>query len=153
MATVRSGGNGRNELLDNVVAELSSPDSYMAVAHRANHEVPMPSVQELRDIVEQLRTVLFPGYFGPADLRPETVTYYVGATLDRVSRQLAEQVKRGFCFACAYDYDKDCRECEKRARSLADRFLSRLPEVRNMLALDVQAAFEGDPAARQPGEG
>ncbi len=152
MANGKNGTNGNSDLLDQVVAELSSPDSYLAVSHRANHEVPMPSVQDLHDIVEQLRTVLFPGFFGPADLRPETVRYFVGATLDSVSRQLAEQIKRGFCFACANEYDLECRECEKRARRLSERFLRRLPAVRELLASDVKAAFEGDPAAQHPGE-
>jgi len=152
MANGKNGSNGNSELLDRVVEELAAPDSFLAVAHKANHEVPMPSVQELHDIVEQLRSVLFPGYYGPADLRPETVRYYVGATLDRVSRQLAEQIKRGYCFACAYEFDKDCKECEKRARRLSERFLKRLPAVRELLASDVRAAFEGDPAAKHPGE-
>jgi len=64
-------------------------------------------------------------------------------------------VSRGFCFACD-NGDLDCRygdeECYARAASATRQFLERLPEVRRMLATDVQAAYEGDPAATSPDE-
>jgi serine O-acetyltransferase len=109
---------------------------------------PLPSRDAVIEIVEALRTVLFPGYFGPSDLTDENLTFHIGSTLDRIRRDLREQLKRGICF--------DCREpdgcCDARADLATKRFLARLPAVREMLATDVQAAYDGDPAARNPDE-
>jgi serine O-acetyltransferase len=109
---------------------------------------PLPSRDAVIGVVEALRTVLFPGYFGPADLTDENLTFHIGSTLDRIRRDLREQLKRGICF--------DCRErdgcCDARADLATQRFLAKLPSVRQMLATDVQAAYDGDPAARNPDE-
>jgi serine O-acetyltransferase len=142
----------RGKLLNGVVDELSSPESYMAVLHRGNHDMPMPSVDALDEVLDLLKSILFPGYFGPSELRPETMRYHIGYNLDRVASLLWEQVKRGFCYACAYDGLLDCRDCDDRAQALTAEFLSRLPQIRRMLSTDVDAAFEGDPAAQRKGE-
>jgi serine O-acetyltransferase len=109
---------------------------------------PLPSRDAVIDIVEALRSVLFPGYFGPSDLTPENAAFHMGSTLDRIGRDLREQIKRGFCFACR----ERVEECEARTQSAAQRFFEQLPAVRRLLATDVQAAYEGDPAATSPDE-
>jgi len=109
---------------------------------------PLPSRDKVADIVETLRTVLFPGYFGPSELSAENALFHIGNTLYEIRRDLHEQIKRGICFACC---DRD-PVCEERAESATASFLARLPEVRRLLATDVQAAYEGDPAARSPDE-
>ncbi len=109
---------------------------------------PLPSRDAVVNIVEALRTVLFPGYFGTAELTADNMTFHVGSTLDWIRRGLREQIKRGFCFAC----DDHREECDGRAESATRQFLARLPAVRELLATDVQAAYEGDPAATSPDE-
>ncbi|HPW54486.1 MAG TPA: hypothetical protein PLP31_01980 [Thermoanaerobaculaceae bacterium] len=111
----------------------------------------LPSRDAIVAMVEDLRTVLFPGYFGPSDLTDETMRFAVGHTLERVRRVLQEQIKRGLCFACNH-HPNQCPECEDRALTLSERFLARLPKVRRLLATDVLAAYEGDPAATSPDE-
>ncbi len=140
-------------VIQRVTAALCSPASYEQVSHRDRHDVPMPSAAALGEIVGLLQSVLFPGYFGPADLQPATMPFYVGSALDRAARLLAEQIERGLCFACAEGEEGDrCLRCAGQARETADLFLLRLPEVRRLLATDVAAAYEGDPAATSPGE-
>jgi len=109
---------------------------------------PLPSRDDVTGIVEALRTVLFPGYFGPSDLTEENLAFHIGSTLDRVRRDLREQLKRGICFDCS---ERDGL-CNPRADSATQRFLDRLPVVRQVLATDVQAAYDGDPAATNPDE-
>jgi serine O-acetyltransferase len=138
--------------LDQVAERLCDPESYKGVYHRPLHDQPMPSVQALEGIIQDLRAVLFPGYYGNSEVTPETMRYHVGATLDRVRRTLADQIRRGHCFFCELTDRLNCQECEDRARSLTDRFLSALPKVRGLLATDVEAAYIGDPAAKSPGE-
>jgi len=141
------------DVIRRVVEELCAPQSYQVVAHRGNHDIPMPSVQVLEEIVESLRSVLFPGYFGHSELRVETMPYYVGSTLDHVARQLAEQIRRGISFLA----DSDAMDADKqlpldRAQEITARFLQTLPKIRHLLSTDVRAAFDGDPAAHSHGE-
>jgi serine O-acetyltransferase len=110
----------------------------------------LPSRDELINMVEELRSVLFPGYFGTSEVTAENMPFYVGATLDKVLRTLQEQVKRGYCFDC--DRDAPNPDCEDRALRTTRTFMNRLPEVRRLLSTDVQAAYEGDPAATSPDE-
>jgi serine O-acetyltransferase len=111
----------------------------------------LPSRDALSEIVEELRSVLFPGYFGKADLTDESVRFHVGSTLDGVLVSMQEQIKRGMCFVCEQE-EPNCPICEQDARRITRSFLERLPEVRRLLAGDVQAAYEGDPAATCPDE-
>lgn len=120
----------------------------------------LPSRDALVEIVELLRGVLFPGYFGVSDLTRDSMRFHVGATLDRAVRMLREQIKRGLCFEaclnaaeCGQCADPgDCSSCVEQADGMTRAFLAELPEVRRLLASDVQAAYEGDPAARSPDE-
>ncbi len=107
----------------------------------------LPNRQVLIETVEALRSVLFPGYFGTTELSDESVQYHVGATLDQVYRNLREQIQRGRCFACTRESADGCEICADEVEDLAGRFIARLPEIRRLLATDVQAAYEGDPAA------
>jgi serine O-acetyltransferase len=110
----------------------------------------LPSRNRLVEIVESLRAVLFPGYFGVSELNDETMCFHVGATLDRVARALREQVIRGLSFRgseTAAGLDP-----EAVAVDVTRKFIGRLPEVRRLLARDVIAAWEGDPAATSPDE-
>ncbi|MBN1771220.1 MAG: serine acetyltransferase [Deltaproteobacteria bacterium] len=111
----------------------------------------LPSGEVVVRVVDLLRSVLFPGYFGVSEVTAHNRCYHVGATLDRVQKTLQEQIWRGLCFAC--DRSQDCcTDCEVRARDVTRSFLARLPEVRRLLATDVRAGFEGDPAATSPDE-
>jgi serine O-acetyltransferase len=118
---------------------------------RGNCRRALPSRDTLIEIVEALRSVLFPGYFGMSDLGPESMRFYVGASLDRVCSSLEDQIKRGLCFMCDID-PYCCVDVEHRARQVTREFISRLPAVRHLLATDVHAAFSGDPAAKSPDE-
>ncbi|OIP30973.1 MAG: serine acetyltransferase [Deltaproteobacteria bacterium CG2_30_63_29] len=105
----------------------------------------LPNRELIIDMVESLRSVLFPTFFSDWDLSHESLHFYVGATLDKVLHTLQEQVKRALCFAG----DKDPRlrhDCDERAATITSAFLAKLPGLRELLISDVEAAFEGDPA-------
>ncbi|MBN2797936.1 MAG: serine acetyltransferase [Deltaproteobacteria bacterium] len=121
------------------------PERHPACPHR------LPSRELLVQVAEDLRTVLFPSYFGTPDLTAESMPFHLGATLDRVSRVLREQIERGIAYGCTADRPTIHR-CRTDSVRITQAFLERLPEVKRMLALDVLAAFEGDPAAVTPDE-
>ncbi|MBN2430714.1 MAG: serine acetyltransferase [Acidobacteria bacterium] len=107
---------------------------------------PRPAPETVIEVVEQLRALLFPGFFnGSDDLTSETVLYYVGATLERIIRPLKEQIQRGLCFVC--NVCDPATRCEGHARQVTKEFLYRLPAVQRMLNLDAEAAYLGDPAS------
>jgi serine O-acetyltransferase len=110
----------------------------------------LPSRSGCHNIMQQLRSILFPGYFHLSEFSDEGIGFHVGAILDLISINLREQVKRGFCFGCV-DRGTE-RACGARAETITRKFLERLPDVMQLLGEDVQAAYEGDPAAKSPGE-
>ena len=114
-------------------------------------EQALPSRQTIGEIIESLRAVLFPGYFGFSELKAESLRFHVGSALDHIRRDLQEQIKRGLCFSC--EEGPECLPfCDQKARELTGEFLRILPKVQRLLALDVQAAYKGDPAAANPDE-
>jgi len=124
------------------LADASSTWTDMPLGRRE-----FPSRTALAALVEELRALLFPGFFGAAELKAETLRYHLGARMDRVAHGLADQIQRGLMAS-----DATCTDCTERAQALAHAFLARLPEVRRLLATDIQAGFEGDPAATSPEE-
>jgi len=141
-----------DEGLARLVTELSTVSNGISPAmRRAHHDQPLPSRDVVIEIVEALRSVLFPGYFGYPDLKVHSVLYHVGATLDRIQHPLQEQVRRGLCFTCMEE-TLCCPVCDDRAQVITRTFLERLPPLQKILATDVRAAFEGDPAASSPDE-
>ena len=144
--------NGTPTALDKVVEQLCRPESYDNVYHKSLNDQPMPSVEDLELVVEKLKSVIFPGFFGNPEITPSSMPYHMGATLEGVFRLLSEQIKRGHCFFCQKQDSADCGICEGRAREITTEFLQSLPELRRMLSTDVIGAYEGDPAAKSPGE-
>jgi len=111
----------------------------------------LPSREAVIQVVEELRSVLFPGYFGTSDLREENLHYFIGATLEKACRALEEQVRRAVAFTDRHDYHA-CGHCAEAARRAVEAFLGRLTEVRRLCASDVEAAYEGDPALKSRDE-
>ncbi len=132
---------------NSVVEQLCKPESYQSVVHFGRHDAPMPSAEVLAETMELLRAILFPGYFMDSDIKPENITYYTGAKLDKVLVLLSEQIKRGYCFSCENLAEQECPICSVKPTEAVYQFIQALPKIRRLLALDAKAAYEGDPAA------
>lgn len=108
----------------------------------------LPNREEIIGITRALLTLMYPGYVGRQDLTPENLRYHVGNVLSDVQKRLTDQVHLCISFA-----DELCGQatpdgaCRKRATALTAAFLGRLPAIRALLVEDVQAAYDGDPAA------
>jgi len=80
------------------------------------------------------------------------VTYYVGDLIDRLHDRLTEQIARALRHEASKQPDgrpkTDCDDFEAQGQAKAMAFLEKLPELRHILALDVQAAYDGDPACK-----
>jgi serine O-acetyltransferase len=143
-----------DDVLSDVVERLHAQrDTLATPLRRTFRGHPLPSRSEILDAVELLRSVIFPGYFGNRDVTEDSLVYHMGATLHRASLIMIDEVHRGLCFACEKDADaRTPSKCLSRAKRITADFLTRLPELRRLLALDAVAAYEGDPAAPGPSE-
>jgi serine O-acetyltransferase len=130
--------------LDRIVAELrtSRGRSRQSDSHRAVFE--MPSREALREIIDGLFAALFPTHFGLSDLTDEGIDYFVGHTLDATLRSLQQQVSRELKFSSVFSEEERAQQSFHMTRE----FASRLPRVRALLESDIQAAYQGDPAAK-----
>ncbi len=144
-------GRREQQRLSSVVDSLCALEGGLIGPVRRGHGQPLPSRNTIVKIVEDIRSLLFPGYFGISEMDTGSMRYHVGSTLDRVQREMQEQIKRGVCFVCEKD-PEECTTCEDRSLTMIRTFVERLPEVQRLLATDVRAAYEGDPAATSPDE-
>jgi serine O-acetyltransferase len=122
----------------------------LAPEHAAPYR-PLPSSTAVAGLMEQLRGVLFPGYFLTAELDSEATYHSTGAALHESTRELERQIARALCFV-SEDHGRGCTACPQEAQRIADQLVGRLPEVQQRLLGDVRAAYDGDPAASGPEE-
>ncbi len=130
------------DLVGSLVASCNRDDCFNNIGPD-----PIPSKDAIIQIVNQLQRLLYPGYFVSMRLDPANVQYYIGqetATLfDALSLQIALCIRH----ECTRN-NLPCTHCDERGREEAIAFIKELPDIRVLLAKDVRAAFEGDPAAK-----
>jgi serine O-acetyltransferase len=111
----------------------------------------LPSRDAVINLIKQLRELLFPGYFGRQHLAVGTLDYYVGEMVLAIQGQLREQVENAIRHQATRG-GSPCPECGASAERIVQDFLAGIPRLRAVLATDVQAAFDGDPAASNTDE-
>lgn len=113
----------------------------------------LPSQQRIVDILHTLRSILFPGYYEREPVDETALLYLTGERVAWVRKALAEEIHKSVCHECRLRglCDQLAGGVEK-ARDIANDLLSALPEIRARLRLDVQAALDGDPAAKSEAE-
>ena len=115
----------------------------------------LPSRSEIAALLDDLVTILFPGYFNQEQLDDLTARWFVGERCARVLRGLERTIGRALCDNPRPGSDgKPCSDAEvnRRAHNLSIELIARIPQIRAVLDQDVQAALMGDPAARSPSE-
>ncbi|WP_395023911.1 serine O-acetyltransferase EpsC [Comamonas odontotermitis] len=132
--------------IDEVSAALAQARQQWRQAHQRTQEPggrEFPSRDALAQVVAQLKGVLFPMRLGPHDLLQESENYYVAHTLDAALHGLQAQIALELRYG-----RRDLAEAASQAHGLTHQFALALPGIRHLLDTDVQAAYEGDPAAR-----
>lgn len=138
-----------NKAFDKVVEEI-------AEVYRSHSEIcfnctdrHFPSRGAIIGIIKDLRRVLFPRYFGEdgaISMRPE---YFIGSELTTLNTALRAQVREALLFDQPIWIGNELNE---RVDQIVSTFLTKLPEIQRVLLTDVQAAFDGDPAAQSKEE-
>jgi serine O-acetyltransferase len=108
----------------------------------------LPSREAIVEILESVLDLMYPGYFGRRDLSEENLSAHVAQSVARLAPKLEREMEHCLCYGREReDTQLAAGACAPRAHELAEIFLSRLPQIRGLLIRDVQAAFDGDPAA------
>jgi len=140
--------------LNQAVSKLSAQESLKGLFRQHRDGDPLPSGDKLKDIIDLSRSILFPGYFGRSSFTSQTLEFHIGVRTERLHKMLTEQILAGLCFT-------DCDEKEtpeqidtrkKKAAEISLKVIEQFPEIRRVLATDITAAYNGDPAAKSKAE-
>jgi serine O-acetyltransferase len=115
----------------------------------------LPSRREVIGVLERLSWLLFPGFNGPRAIDPGELKAHTRSLLSEIAGPLFHQIAGALRYAEAAEpitFGEHCPDCDERAREVVDSFLENLPTLRATLSLDVQAAYDGDPAAHHTDE-
>ncbi len=130
----------------NALTEALSPCSGCPVAN-TERDVNLPGTAAVIDVLERLLAVLYPGCHGQAPVLHDNCHHQLKEALSKIAVELFDQSHRAFEYACQRAKCITCDDCRAKARTAVMAFLDGLPAIRDMLQEDIQAAYEGDPAA------
>ena len=130
------------KIIDEIVATYDEISKINHLSTRA-----LPSRENVHKIIEGLKEILYPGYFGRRNLTRDNIRVHIGDRIYQIYRMLAEQIYLAVLHECRRTTG-ECPHCEEQAATMAMDLLRRIPRIRRLLAIDVQAAYDGDPAAR-----
>ena len=140
----------RTKILEEIQknVELLSTTGLEAYKYIPLHQKPSPSVTALREIMNLLRKVIFPGFFGTEqEAQTDSIQYYTGVYREQAYDLLQEQIYNGLCFEV-----ERCCDSKDRASEIAIAFINKVPHIKYLLSTDVKAILDGDPAAKSPSE-
>jgi len=107
----------------------------------------LPNRSVIIDIVRDLKSIVFPGYFSTDTSATVFPEYYVGHRLNDLYDRLKNQIEIALLY-----HGEEPEEAAAHADRTACGFFEQLPEIQRLLLTDVQAGFDGDPAAKSKEE-
>ena len=130
-----------DELVNDIIAtyEGDSGANFIDVTN-------LPVREKILDVLDSIMEVLFPGYTGKRVVTKDNVKFIIGDLLLIIRSELSAQIELALSHMCRINKCEGC-DCAKKASEATEHLLNQLPAIRKMLKLDVQAAFDGDPAA------
>ena len=139
------------ELTDRIVETYTEIGTINHLGH-----CPLPRYEDVVAMTLDLKDIIYPGYRRREGLHIGNITYHVGDLVDGLHDQLTEQIARALRHDMRTSDDDPCAaadvDFEAEGQKLAISFLNRVPELRESLATDVQAAYDGDPACKNVDE-
>jgi serine O-acetyltransferase len=105
----------------------------------------LPSKTAIGSISCELLRLIFPGFFDERSIHSSQLKVEIATLMDSVLERLEEEIYKSLEYAPPQNLEK--KDISPRAHSMTLDFLSNLPQVRDLLQTDIEAAFQGDPAA------
>ena len=140
-----------NEILLKNVALLSKMTE-QEVSMMPAIDAPLPSVEQVKQIVSLVKNIIFPDYFNKRQSDETIRSYYIGVHMQELSRLLRKEIAHGLQFCKDCEAIKTKQQIYEEAERLTLEFIDALPEIKRLLYTDVQAMFDSDPAAPNYGE-
>ena len=132
--------------LQNLVDEImQSYQTFGGMDHIEGKD--LPSKKVVIEVLDDLFSVLFPGYLGKEGITKANITYFLGNTLTSIYTRLTNEVEKSLKYICRKITECPHDVCLKRAQVVVKELLEKIPEIRSLLSGDIEAAFSGDPAA------
>lgn len=124
-------------------------ETYGKLSPKLQHigTTPLPDKAAVIDIVDDILQVIYPGYFGAKHVDGSTIAPHTENLVGSIAGRLTEEIYRSIRPSCQASGDP-CGHCRGVARQRALALLDAIPELRRRLADDVQAGYDGDPAAK-----
>lgn len=146
----------RKEELPQLTEEIVRTYQEIGTINHLGH-CPLPSYDVVVSVIEDLKEVIYPGFRRRQGLHQGNIVYHVGHLIDNLHDNLTTQIARALQHEARVENSLDCEDAETvdfeaMGQAVAIDFLQRLPTIRRVLATDVQAAFEGDPACKNVDE-
>jgi serine O-acetyltransferase len=107
----------------------------------------LPSKKVVIEVLEDLFTILFPGYLGKEGITRANIKYSLGSTLTSIYTRLTSEVEKSLKYICRKITECPHDVCQKRAQVVVKELLEEIPDIREVLSGDIEAAYNGDPAA------
>ena len=104
--------------------------------------------EQVYAVIGNLKSALFPGVYEENPIDEKNVDLFIGLKLREAAIQLTELIERVLYHACRREKNLQCNKCRTKAEHITSTLIAKLPEVREYLAEDIQAAYDGDPAVR-----
>jgi len=108
----------------------------------------LPSKQRIMEILNDIMTILFPNLLGDTSLKETNIWYFLGSTMHSLHTRLEEEITKSLKYICIKEKECPTDICKERAQKVAEDLLECLPEIKRLISADMQAAYEGDPAAK-----
>jgi serine O-acetyltransferase len=105
----------------------------------------LPSKRAITAITQDLLRLLFPGFFDEKLIHSSEIKVKTAALLDSVLGELEDEIRKSLEYQPPEQLDK--KNVTRAAHALTVEFLAKLPQIRDILQTDMEAAFNGDPAA------
>jgi serine O-acetyltransferase len=139
------------DLTEEIVATYTPDDAINHLGHCA-----LPSYEAVIEILMDLKDILYPGYQRKVGLHSGNIRYHVGGLIDSLHDSLTTQIARALRHEDRVQQKhSDCEsdvDFEAKGQAMAIELLKCIPSLRQVLATDVQAAYDGDPACQTTDE-
>ena len=140
------------EKMKKAVKMLACKENLQQMCHLRMVGEPLPSEKLIAELIGLCRSLLFPGFFGGADVNGYNIEYTIGIQCERLKWLLENQILAGSLVGKTNVSTEDEKSIKEEAKHIAIDFIQRLPELRRVLHTDVEAIYKGDPAASSTAE-
>ena len=137
-----------DEIIKNVASTLSV-NRFAQESLPCSEPCTLPNRDVIIQVLEDIKKAIFPGYFDGEKLTDSSAEYYEGYLLTEIYRKLKPQIEIAFCLPSS---EMPFEKPESRAEKVCTKLILELPEIRRLLMNDVEAGFNGDPAAQSRAE-